>query len=82
MTAPEVTRVIRPAPALMSRLLSLRKAADDLAAKAPDILAHPAVTRAMEQALVRVMVAVVTEADTEEGSRSCRRGLDVMRRFG
>jgi AraC-like DNA-binding protein len=66
VTAPAATRVLRPPPALMLRLQNLHKAAGDLAATAPDILAHPEVAKALEQELVRVMVACLTDPETEE----------------
>ncbi len=81
LAAPRVTRVIRPRPTLMSRLMNLHKAAAGLAATAPDILAHPEVAKAMEQELVRTMVACLAEAEAGESSRFCGHGLTVMRRF-
>ena len=73
--------VVRPPPALMSRLLRLHKAATDLAATAPDILVHPEVARAMEQELVRAMFACLTDRATEERYRARRQRLMVMQRF-
>jgi len=78
---PAVTRVTRPQPALMWRLLSLHKAADDLAATAPDILAHPAVAKAIEQELVHAMIACLTDPEAMGSSRSRHDRLPVMRRF-
>jgi hypothetical protein len=65
----------------MSRLMNLHKAASNLAATAPEILAHPEVARAMEQELVRTMVACLTEVDTGERGRSYQSGSAIMRRF-
>jgi AraC-like DNA-binding protein len=81
LAAPTTVRVVRPLPALMSRLLNLHKAATDLAATAPDILAHPEVARVMEQELIRAMVACLADPETEERYRSCRQRLTIMRRF-
>ncbi|HET7882248.1 MAG TPA: helix-turn-helix domain-containing protein [Acetobacteraceae bacterium] len=81
LAAPSVTRVIRPRPELMARLQSLHKAAGDLAAAAPDVIEHPQVARAIEQELVRAMVACLTDEDTEERSRSSRTRTAVMQRF-
>jgi AraC-like DNA-binding protein len=81
LAAPRAAHVARPPPAVMSRLMSLHKAASDLAATAPDILTHPEVAKAMEQELVRTMVACLMAAETGAGSRSCRHGGAVMRRF-
>jgi AraC-like DNA-binding protein len=81
LTAPAVTRVISPQPALMSRLLNLHKAADNLAATAPDVLAHPEVAKAMEQELVRAMIGCLTDPDPVRSSRSSHERLPVMQRF-
>jgi AraC-like DNA-binding protein len=81
LAAPKAAHVARPPPAVMSRLMNLHKAASDLATIAPEILAHPQVAKAMEQELVRTMVACLTAAETGAASRSCRHGGAVMRRF-
>jgi AraC-like DNA-binding protein len=81
LTAPVSTRVVRPQPLLMSRLLKLHKAAADLAAIAPEILSHPEVAKALEQELVRTMIACLTDSATEESYRSNRHRSEVMRRF-
>jgi AraC-like DNA-binding protein len=81
MTAPATLQVVRPEPALMSRLLNLHKAAADLAATAPEILLHPEVAKAMEQELVRAMIACLTDPATEERYRARRQRLMVMARF-
>lgn len=81
LTAPAATRVLRPPPALMSRLLNLHKAAGDLAETAPEILAHPEVARALEQELVRTMMACLSDPVTEERYRVSRPRLPIMPRF-
>lgn len=81
LVAPAVMRVVRPPHHLMSRLLNLHSAAGHLAATAPDILAHPEVARAVEQHLVRVMIACLTDPATAETSRPSRKRLAVMQRF-
>jgi AraC-like DNA-binding protein len=70
IVAPRITRLLRPTPHLMSRLLRLHQAACHLAATTPDVLAHSEVAKAIEQDLVRTMVGCVTEglADREIGS--------------
>jgi AraC-like DNA-binding protein len=81
LSAPAVTHPIRPSPPLVRRLLNLHKAAADLAATAPDMLAHPEVAKAIEQALVNAMIACLTDpAAVQRGSSSHQR-LAVMRRF-
>ena len=81
LTVPTTMKVVRPPPALMSRLLNLHKAAADLAATAPDILVRPEVARAMEQELARAMIACLTDPATEERYRASRQRLMVMQRF-
>ena len=81
LTVPAMTRVLRPAPALMSRLLAVHRAAGDLAATAPDILTHPEVAKAIEQELVRAMIACLMDPEPVGRSRSSRERLPVMRRF-
>ena len=81
LTTPAATRVLRPPPALMARLQSLHKAADDLASTTPDVLAHPEVARALEQELMRAMTACLTSEMTEERNRPSRQRLAIMQRF-
>jgi AraC-like DNA-binding protein len=57
LTIPLDTQVFRPAPAPMTRLMALHYEAEVLAKTAPDILARPAVAKALEQELVYAMVA-------------------------
>jgi AraC-like DNA-binding protein len=78
---PATMQVVRPPAALMSRLLTLHKAACDLAATAPDLLEHPEVAKAMEQELVRAMIACLADPATEERYRANRQRLMVMQRF-
>jgi AraC-like DNA-binding protein len=65
----------------MARLLRLHQAAAQLAAAAPEILAHPEVARAIEQSLVGVMVSCLVEGTDikRESARPPR--MQVMRRF-
>jgi AraC-like DNA-binding protein len=81
LTAPPVTHLIRPPPHLMSRLRNLHAVAGDLAARAPGILSHPEVARAMEQQLVRAMIACLIDPTTSESSRPNRNRLAIMRRL-
>lgn len=81
LTAPPATRALRPPPALMSRLQALHRSASDLAATAPDILAHPEVAKARDQELIRAMVACLANPETEERYGSCRPRIPVMLRF-
>ena len=76
---PSAERLMRPPPAVISRLLRLHKAAADLAATAPEILTHPEVARAVEQELVRTMVHCLVGG--AEVTRQAARRESVMRRF-
>jgi AraC-like DNA-binding protein len=80
--APAVTRLIRPPPHLMSRLLNLHREAGQLTRTVPDILAHPEVCRAMEQTLLYVMVQCLAEGlAAETNARSRYQRQPSMRRF-
>jgi AraC-like DNA-binding protein len=79
--APQVTGVVRPRRDLMSRLVKLQKAAADLAAAAPNVLAHPEVANAIEQELVRLMITCLADSQVEDSGRALRLGPTVMRRF-
>jgi AraC-like DNA-binding protein len=81
LPAPALTRLIRPPPHLLSRLLKLHKAAGDLAATVPDILAHPEVCRAMEQALLQVTIQCIAEGLAIETKPRAHPRQPVMRRI-
>jgi AraC-like DNA-binding protein len=72
---------IRPPEPLLARLSNLHEAAANLAKNAPDILANPEVARAIEQALIEVMILCLTGGDPV-GTRSAHRQHQaVMRRL-
>jgi AraC-like DNA-binding protein len=79
VSAPAVSTLVRPPPKLMARLRQLHKAAGALAVDAPDIIAHPEVARAMEDELIRAMVACITQGVAVTRERPGR--VPVMRRF-
>src|SRR4051794_11170698 len=68
LAPPEATRVMRPPPARLSRLLSLHKAATDLAESVPDVLAHPEVSKAIEQEMIRAMIACVSDSAPQDSA--------------
>ena len=79
LNKPPGSRVMRPQPAAMSRLLRLHEAAGHLAETAPEVLAIPAVAKGMEQELVCALVACLTDATA---ANSCRLSQQtVLRRF-
>jgi len=81
LTAPSATQVIQPPPQLMSRLLHLYEAAEHLTETVPDVLDHPEVARAMEDALVRAMVACMAEGNAVGSDNARARRVPVMQRL-
>jgi AraC-like DNA-binding protein len=82
LRAPPMTRIIRPPARQMAQLMSLHKVVGDLAASAPDVVMHPEVARAIEEALVRAMIACIGNDDERIAKQSPNRaGLAVMKRF-
>jgi AraC-like DNA-binding protein len=81
LVAPASDHPIRPPPHLMGRLQRLHEAAGQLAATAPDILAHPEVAKAMEQELIRAMVACLVEAMDDASNPAAHPRVPVMRRL-
>ena len=78
---PPETRHLRISDHLMVRLRRLHETACQLAADTPEILAHPGVAKAMEDELVRTMVACLAEAATVERKTSLHLRMPVMQRF-
>lgn len=76
------TSMIRPAPHLTSRLMNLHKVTADLAVTVPELLTHPEVAKAMEQALVHALVMCLTDDGTgHEAARPVAGSTTIMRRF-
>ena len=73
--------VIRPDPALMSRLLNLHRSVGQLAYEAPELLEVPQVRRALEQQLVHIMVRCLAEGAAIQSTRGARRREAIMARF-
>jgi len=65
----------------MARLLSLHKAAGELATTMPDIIAHPEAARALERDVVRMMVRCLTEGIAPEPDHHRHDRALSMRRF-
>lgn len=61
-SVPSVYNVIRPAPQSMVRLVRLYQAAANFAATAPEILTYPEVARAIEQELLRALIACLADS--------------------
>ncbi len=81
LTAPPANRLVQPPPHLMLRLMRLHEAAAHLAATVPDILAHPEVAWAIEQELVRAIVACLTDGAAVRGPAPPDWRVPVMQRF-
>src|ERR1700761_1194130 len=73
--------VVRPSPALMSRLLKLHKAVGQLAHDTPEILQLPEVCWALEEQLSHLMVRCLAEGVGVEITAGCRRHDAVISRF-
>jgi AraC-like DNA-binding protein len=73
--------VLKPAPELMSWLLGIHGMVDRMAKAAPDILALPEVTRALEQELLLVMIRCLSEGDPSCLTKSGRRHDRIITRF-
>jgi AraC-like DNA-binding protein len=81
LAVPSVMRLVRPAPASMTRLLAVHEAAGELARTAPDILARPEVAHALEQLLLHAMITCLTESASAEMSSVARRHSAVIARL-
>ena len=74
-------RRFRPTPALTARLLGLHATVESLAKAAPELLAVPQVNRALEQALIHVMVACLTGSMPARMGSAGRQHSAVIARF-
>src|SRR5215475_361273 len=81
LTVPAITRRLRPASPLISRLLKLHEAVGQLADVAPHILAQPEPARALEQALVHAMVACLADEASAKPTSGWRHHTAVINRF-
>jgi AraC-like DNA-binding protein len=81
LTAPSVTRRLRPSPRLMSRLLNLHEAAEKIADGPADIKASSEPARALEHALMHAMIMCMTEGSPVEVRSGARQHLAVLARF-
>jgi AraC-like DNA-binding protein len=79
LNEPPGSRMMRPRPSAMSRLLRLHAAAGHLAETAPEVLAIPTVAKGMEQELVCAMVACLTDTTATTSYRPSQQA--AMRRF-
>jgi AraC-like DNA-binding protein len=81
VTPPSCPRWTSPSAPVLSRLSQLHKAAGHLATTAPDILAKPAVARAIEEALIEAMILCLTQGHSDNVRNVHRHRARVMRRL-
>ena len=81
LLAPTTARRVRPAPALMTRLLELHREAGRLAEKSPAILARPGVAHSLEQKLLHAMIRCLADGSGVEASGSNLRHMATLARL-
>jgi AraC-like DNA-binding protein len=81
LALPSLSHRLRPPPALMSRLLKLHRAAETLAAHAPDVLAQPEAARALEHAFVHAMINCLSASKPVEMTVGTLRHTAIIARF-
>lgn len=81
LTRGSLTRLAYPNPAHMARLVRLHAAAQRLARVAPDALAHPEVSNALEYELVHAMVACLADEAPAKPTSGWRRHAAIINRF-
>lgn len=73
--------LVRPGPALMSRLLDLHKTVGQMAETTPDIFELPGVLQSLEQQLVHIMVRCLTEGLPSKMTTGNHRHDVIVARF-
>jgi AraC-like DNA-binding protein len=73
--------LVRPDPALMSRLLKLHEMVGQLAKTTPDLLTLPEVARSLEQELIHLMIRCLTEGAASGMTTGGRRHDAIVARF-
>jgi AraC-like DNA-binding protein len=81
LLAPAATSRLRPAPALMARLLHLHEEAARLARTSPERLAHPEVAHALEQKLLHAMIHCLADGSGVEASDANLRHAATLARL-
>jgi AraC-like DNA-binding protein len=81
LTAPSVTRRLRPTPPMMSRLRNLHRAAGQLAKTEAHSLSQTEPARALELALMHVMINCLCDGAPVDKGTSTNRHLAVIARF-
>ena len=78
-SVPGETYLVRPEPAIMSRLIQHVEVVTAMAATVPDLLESPEVTHALEQEMTYLMVRCVTEGEVPRMRVTARRRQIVNR---
>jgi AraC-like DNA-binding protein len=81
LVPPPVARILRPPGRDAAHLLRLHAAACRLAETKPEMIAHPAVARAIEQELIHVLVNCLMSNDAHKYSTPNRHHADIIARF-
>ena len=81
LAASSLTHCIRPPQRVLTRLANLHEAAAHIAKNTPNVLAHPAVARAIEQGLIEVMVLCLATGDPVDTRSAHRHHRAVMQRL-
>jgi AraC-like DNA-binding protein len=81
LTAPRGGLIAEPKPDALARLARLHAAVGRLAEDAPEVVAHPATTRGLEQSLIEAAVDCLCDTEVHENSSAQRRHELIMRRF-
>jgi AraC-like DNA-binding protein len=81
LASPSASYRLRPPSALMSRLLNLHQAAENLAVHAPDVLTHPEAAQALEQALVHAMIKCLSAGSPVKMTAGVLRHTAIIARF-
>lgn len=80
LVAPDVARILRPSRSDAVRLLQLHTKACRLAEAKPKLVAHPEVSRAIEQDLLHALVECLTSLEAREYSGPERFHITIMQR--
>ena len=80
LAPPTSSRVFRPVPNAMARLVRLHAIGSRLASRVPDRLAHPQIALSLEHALVRALVRCLMESTTIEPTTGQRNHTAIMRK--
>jgi AraC-like DNA-binding protein len=81
LVAPAASRVLRPPMLTKQQLLRLHAQACRLAETKPEMIAHPEVSRALDQELINALVTCLATNDVHDLTDARRRRRDIMVRF-